>query len=80
MSEGNSQSGAKPTPSIVMQSGTIPVPASPPERTVLTRREQFMLTLGAAVLQRQGGRTPLALANEAGAFTDAFLTYLDAGK
>lgn len=78
MSEGNSQSGAKPT------SGSAPTTAPAREAVlfgnVLTRREQFMLTLGAAVLQRQGGRTPLALANEARAFTDAFLEYLDKGK
>lgn len=43
------------------------------------RRDKFFLAVATASLTRQNGRTPLALAKECWAFTDAFLAALDAG-
>lgn len=46
--------------------------------SAMTIRERYALDLGAAIMIRQNGRTPGALAREVTEFTDAFLAALAA--
>lgn len=62
--------GAKPVQRVATRAN---LPASE-----MTIRERYALDLGAAIMIRQNGRTPTALAREVTAFTDAFLDALAA--
>lgn len=68
------QSGAKPTP-------TAPQFA-PNNRPSLEqeRRDKFYLVIAGAILGRQSGRSPSALARECRDYTDAFIAALDAPR